>query len=133
MYARNKGESASRNWQYCGESAEESVYTYVKIRGSLQIFPFINLSRLLGKFRTMYEEESVNRSQMDIKHMIFEPEIKELFLDISSSNIDTLVSSLYQCVATLSHFRASVSTSSSSPKRFSNKLWTALRDKHFPP
>jgi hypothetical protein len=37
----------------------------------------------------MYEGESVNRSQMDIKHkhVIFE----RLFLDISSVNIDTLV------------------------------------------
>jgi hypothetical protein len=32
--------------------------------------------------------------------MIFEPGIKHLFLDIPSTNIDTLVSSLYQCVET---------------------------------
>jgi hypothetical protein len=53
---------------------------------------------------------------------------KHLFLDISSTNIDTLVSSLYQCVETrsmeksfdccLSHFRTSVSTSPSSAKSF---------------
>jgi hypothetical protein len=58
---------------------------------------------------------------MDIKrkYMIFEPG-KKLFLDISSTSIDTLVRSLDQCVETrsvevfslLSH-RTSVSTSSS--------------------
>jgi hypothetical protein len=32
--------------------------------------------------------------------MVFEPEKK--FLDISSTNIDTIVPSLYQCVETLS-------------------------------
>jgi hypothetical protein len=58
---------------------------------------------------------------------------KHLFRDISSTNIDTLVPSLCQCVETssikifsdccLSHFHASVST----------QLWTVLRDKHFPP
>jgi hypothetical protein len=51
---------------------------------------------------------------------------KHLFLDISSTNIDTLVPSLYQCVETrgievfdcyLSHFRTSVSTPSSSAER----------------
>jgi hypothetical protein len=91
---------------------------------------------------------SVNRSQMDIKREIYDIRIwkkKHLFLDISSTNIDTLVPSLYQCVETrsikvfdccLSHFRNSVSTSSSSTKglpRFSTQLWTSLRDKHFPP
>jgi hypothetical protein len=41
---------------------------------------------------------------------------KRLFLDISSTNIDILVPSLYQCVETrsreLSHFHTSFSTSS---------------------
>jgi hypothetical protein len=82
---------------------------------------------------------------MDIKCkcMIFEPQKKHLFLDISSTNTDTLAPSLYQCVETrslkifycyLSHFCTTVSTSSSSTKylsRFSTQLWTALRNKHF--
>jgi hypothetical protein len=69
--------------------------------------------------------ESINRSKMDIKHIIFEPEEKHLFLDLSSTNIDTLVPSLYQCAETrsievfdccLNNFRTSVSTSASSAK-----------------
>jgi hypothetical protein len=61
---------------------------------------------------------------MSIKrtYVIFETG-KKLFLDKSSTNTDTLVPSLYQCVETrniefwrLSHFRASVATSSSSAK-----------------
>jgi hypothetical protein len=48
-----------------------------------------------------HEGESVNKSQMDIKHVIFEPG-KNVFLDISSTNIDTLIPSLYQCVDTCS-------------------------------
>jgi hypothetical protein len=41
---------------------------------------------------------------MDVKrkHVIFEPGKKHLLLDISSTNTDTLVSSLYQCVETRS-------------------------------
>jgi hypothetical protein len=67
---------------------------------------------------------------MDIKRktVIFEPRKEHLFLDISSTNIDTLIPSLYQCIKThkkkktpldcsLTHFRTSVSTSSSSAKR----------------
>jgi hypothetical protein len=49
------------------------------------------------------ERESVNRSQMDIKCKIYDirnRKKKHLFLDISSTNIDTLVPSLYQCVET---------------------------------
>jgi hypothetical protein len=34
-----------------------------------------------------YEGESVSRPKMDIKHVIFEPGKKKLFLDISSTNI----------------------------------------------
>jgi hypothetical protein len=39
---------------------------------------------------------------MDIKHVKFEYGKKHLFLDISSTNINTLVSLLYQCVETSS-------------------------------
>jgi hypothetical protein len=55
------------------------------------------------------------------KHVIFETRKVLSFLDISSTNIDTLVPSLYQCVETrsidvFSHFRTSVSTSSSAKR-----------------
>jgi hypothetical protein len=62
-------------------------------------------------------------SQMDIKRKTCDIRTwkKHLFLGISSTNIDTLVPSLYQCVETrsksfdccLSHFCTSISTSSS--------------------
>jgi hypothetical protein len=72
----------------------------------------------------MHEEESVNRSQMAIKCRTCDLRTwkkKHLCLGICSTNIDTLVPSLYQCVETcsievfldscLSQFRNSVSTS----------------------
>jgi hypothetical protein len=52
----------------------------------------------------IYETQSVNRAQMDIKRKT--PDIitckKHIFLDICSTNTDTLVPSLYQCVETRS-------------------------------
>jgi hypothetical protein len=50
----------------------------------------------------MYEGESVNRSQMDINPKTCDIPTwkKHLFLDISSTNTDILVLSLYQCVET---------------------------------
>ncbi|PNF32620.1 hypothetical protein B7P43_G17956 [Cryptotermes secundus] len=50
----------------------------------------------------IYEEESVNRSQMDIKRKTCDiPTWEEhLFLDMPSTNIDTLCSLLYQCIET---------------------------------
>jgi hypothetical protein len=71
-----------------------------------------------------YEGESVNTSKIDIKRKTCDIRTwkNHLFLDISSTNIDALVSSLYQCVETsgidifyfyLNHFRNSVSNSSS--------------------
>jgi hypothetical protein len=51
----------------------------------------------------IYEGESVNRSQMDITRKtcyIRTWKKKHLFLAISSTNIDTLAPSLYQCVET---------------------------------
>jgi hypothetical protein len=38
----------------------------------------------------------------NVKHVIFDPGKEPLFLDVSSTNIDTLVPSLYQCVETRS-------------------------------
>jgi hypothetical protein len=67
---------------------------------------------------------------------------KHLFLDISSTNIDTLVPSLYQCVEThsmevfwllsqpLPHLRFNIFVIS---ETFATQLWIDLRDKHFPP
>jgi hypothetical protein len=52
----------------------------------------------------MYEGESVNRSQIDIKRKTCDIRSwkKHLFLEISSTNTDTLVPSLYQCAETRS-------------------------------
>jgi hypothetical protein len=75
------------------------------------------------------EGESVNRSQMDTgrKTCCIRTWEKYLFLDISSTYIDTLIQSLYQCVETrrievvwllshFCHFCTSVSTSSSAKR-----------------
>jgi hypothetical protein len=68
-------------------------------------------------------------------------EINNLFLHISSTNTDTLVSSLYQCVETritdfltvfLSHFLTSVTTCLSSAKLLPPRLNRFTRQ-HFPP
>jgi hypothetical protein len=92
-----------------------------------------------------YEETSVNRSQIDIKRKTFDIRTwkeKHLFLDTSSTNIDTLAPSLYQCVETRSidifwmlsppfprlRFNVFVIRETSA-----TQLWTALRDKYFPP
>jgi hypothetical protein len=52
----------------------------------------------------IYEGESVNGSQMDIKRKTCDIRTwnKHLFFDISSTNSDTLAPSLYQCVKTSS-------------------------------
>jgi hypothetical protein len=52
----------------------------------------------------IYEGVSVNRTQMDIKRKTCDIRTwkKHLVLDISSTNTDTLVPSLYQCVETRS-------------------------------
>jgi hypothetical protein len=101
----------------------------------------------LNNRTSKYQVGSVNRSQMDIKRKPCDIRTckKRLFLDISSTNIDTLVPSLYQCVKTrsievfwlLSATSASGRISSANFERpwenFSGQSWTALRDKHFPP
>jgi hypothetical protein len=52
----------------------------------------------------IYKGESVNRSQIDIKCKTYDVQTwnKPSFLDISFTNIDTLVPSLYHCVETRS-------------------------------
>jgi hypothetical protein len=87
----------------------------------------------------------VNKSQMDIKRNTYEYSNRggeSLFLDTSSTNIDTTVPSLYQCVETRStevfwllsqpipHLRFNLFVIS---EIFATQLWTALRDKHFQP
>jgi hypothetical protein len=56
------------------------------------------------ELHSRYEGESLNRSQMHIKHKIcvIRTWKEHLFLDISSTNTDTLVPLLYQCVKTSS-------------------------------
>jgi hypothetical protein len=55
-------------------------------------------------FLNVNEGESVNMSQIDIKRKTYDIRTgkKSLFLDISFTNIDKLVPSLYQCVETRS-------------------------------
>jgi hypothetical protein len=80
-----------------------------------------------SSYRSMYEEESVRRPQMVIKLNTCDIRTwrKNLFLDISSTNVNTHFSSLYQCVETLNievldcclrHIRNSTSTFKSSVK-----------------
>jgi hypothetical protein len=92
----------------------------------------------------LYEEELVNRSQMDIKHKTCDIRIckKYLFLDMSTTNINTLLPSLYQCIETcsieifwccLSHFCTSISTSSVISETFAAKaewLYTTNTSHH---
>jgi hypothetical protein len=61
---------------------------------------FFERKRTLGSYR--YKGDSVTRSHKDIKRKTYDIRTwkKLLFLDISSTNIDTLVPSLYQCVET---------------------------------
>jgi cytidylate kinase len=62
------------------------------------------VSHHLRDVRDIYERESVKRSQRDMKRKTSDIQTwkRNLFLDISSTNIDTLVPSLYQCVETRS-------------------------------
>jgi hypothetical protein len=92
---------------------------------------------------TSYEGESVNRSQMDTKRKICDIQTwkKHVFLDISSTNTDTFVPSLYQCVEIygteffwllsrpILHLRFNLFVIS---EMFVSHLRTALREKHFP-
>jgi hypothetical protein len=86
----------------------------------------------------MYEGESITRSQMDIKRKSCDIQTwkkKHSFLDMSSTNIDTLVPSLYQCIfwllfQPLPHLRFNLFVIS---ETFVAQLWIALHDEHFPP
>jgi hypothetical protein len=62
------------------------------------------LSQSIVLFITLQERNSVNKSQMHIKRKTCDIRTwqKHLFLDISSTNIDTLVPSLCLCVETRS-------------------------------
>jgi hypothetical protein len=62
-------------------------------------------SKHKGEEECIYEGESVNRSQIDIKRktsVIQTWKKKHFFLDVSSSNTDIVAPSLYQCVETRS-------------------------------
>jgi hypothetical protein len=90
--------------------------------------------------KRQYKVESVNRSQMDLKHKTCDIRAwkKHLFLDISSTNINTLIPSLDQCVetrsievcwfmsATSGSGRASSATFERHWENLSTYLWTAL-------
>jgi hypothetical protein len=89
-----------------------------------------------------YEGGSVYTSQININRKecdFWTWKKKHLFLDISSTNTDTLVPSLYQCVETqvlwllsqpFPHPRFNLFVISETS---ATQLWTALRNKHFPP
>jgi hypothetical protein len=92
-----------------------------------------------GGIPVSYEGESVNRSQMDIRHKTCDIGTwkKHLFLDMSSANIDTLVLLLYQCVETcsieilltvISATCASSATFEHPWENFLTQLWTTLHD-----
>jgi hypothetical protein len=81
----------------------------VEVSGLVQRFQYSVLQKIprdlvFNFVSENYEEKSVNRSQMDTKcktcdrYVILEK--KTLFLDITSTNVDTHVPSLYQCVET---------------------------------
>jgi hypothetical protein len=92
--------------------------------------PFTNTTNTTSH-RRRYEGESLNVSQMDIERKTCDirTSTKYLVLDMSSTDSDTLVSMLYQCVETLSlRFKLFVISDT-----FETQLWTDLRDKHFPP
>jgi hypothetical protein len=94
----------------------------------------------------VYQGESVNMSQMDIKCKTCDIRIwkKHLFLKISFTNIDTLVPSLHECVNPQHRGLLAVVSATSTPgwassatfkrpwENLSTQLWTALRDKHVP-
>jgi hypothetical protein len=100
----------------------------------------ISLFKLLLK---IVWEQSVNRSQIGRQYKTYDIRTceKYLFLNISSTNIDTLVPSLYHCFETYStevfwllsqplpYLRFNLFVIS---ETFATQLWTALRDKHVP-
>jgi hypothetical protein len=106
--------------------------------------PVYSLSRPRIQFSLLYEGESVNRIQKDIKRETGDIRTwkeKHLFLDMSSTNTDTLVPSLYLCVENRSIkvfwlmsqlFAHSCFNLFVINETFAAQLWTALRDKHFP-
>jgi hypothetical protein len=76
---------------------EYLVYQCLDLIASVkEVFCILTLNTYLNK----YEGESVNCLRMDIRDVIFEPGNKNLFLDTSPTNTDTLVPLLYQCVET---------------------------------
>jgi hypothetical protein len=92
------------------------------------------------KVCTKFEGESVNMPQMDIKRKnMWYSNLGKIFLDISSTNTDTFVPSLYPCVETrsievfwllsqpLPHLRFNLVIS----ETFATQLRTSLHEKHF--
>jgi hypothetical protein len=93
-----------------------------------------------------YEEESVNRSQMDIKRITGDirnwkkhfstypsPTLKHLFIALPVLRKSKHRSLLAVVSVTSVHDRALSVTLERPRENFSTQLWTALRDKHFPP
>jgi hypothetical protein len=103
-----------------------------KAYGRLAVQRFLFLTQALDGCRSnlsilFYEGESVNRPQMDIKHKTRDIRTwkKYLFFDISSTNVEKLVPSLYRCVETRSIevFRL---LSQSLPQLVGDHLWHSI-------
>jgi hypothetical protein len=108
------------------------------------LFPQTNKQIIFIWSTRIYEGESVNKPQMDIKRKTCDIWTwkKHSFLDIPSTSIDTHDTSLYKSVETrsikvlwllsqpLPHLRFNLFVIS---ETFFTLMWTALRDKHFPP
>jgi hypothetical protein len=104
------------------ESAEDHRKIMTFNEDDIEVLPFqflVHLMIMLPKAETkqykvktdnmtvtsnfrLYEEDSINRSQTDIKCKTCDIQTlkKHVFLDISSTSIDTFVPLLYQCVET---------------------------------
>jgi hypothetical protein len=120
----------------------EFILWYIDVHLISSIFIYWKISLL--KNIVPRTKESVNRSQMDTKRKICDIRTweKYLFLNISPTNIDTFVPSLYQCVEThsieifwlffqpLPHLRFNLFDISES---FATQLRTVLCDKLFQP
>jgi hypothetical protein len=80
----------------CKRAASPFPFSFITKWRTTQTF-LINSSGISSS----YEGESVNRSQMHIERKTWYSNVeKKILLDISSTNIDTLVPSLNQCVET---------------------------------
>jgi hypothetical protein len=130
------------DWQIFVDTCLLRLYVYFRKPSSVQ-FVHLRYAEACNRYKGV--SKLIKNGYQTCKTWYSNLGRKHLFLDISFTNNDTVVPSLYQFVETrrieafwlLSQpLRTSVSNSSSSVKRlphFSAQLWTVLRNKHFPP